>query len=174
MKRILLVALGLLVMPAMASAQVELGVDFFGLAYVDEDGQADASIGVSLPVSGFRVAFPAGTQMLIETRMEIDWSKQGDASGRGVTLVPGLNYLVNEQIYIRGEAGIDHFSFDNGGGAVSGTQYLVGGGVGTRRPLGMGILRLEAGVVKALENTDDGMPSWLSIYASAGASVVVN
>jgi len=164
-----------MVVPAMASAQVELGLDFFGITYSDVDGAADAEIGVSLPLSGMRVAFPAGDGLSIETRMELDYSKQGDASGRDITLMPGLNYMVNEQVYVRGEAGLMNFSFDPGTGtSVSGTQYMFGGAVGMRRPFGMGVLRLEAGAVKALENTDDGIPSWLDITVGAGVSVVVN
>jgi hypothetical protein len=171
----MVLALGLMVVPQVASAQVELGLDFFGISLHDEDGATDSEIGVSLPVSGMRIGFPAGAQMIIETRVEIDWSKQGDASGRDLMLMPGLNYLINDQVYVRGEAGLSNFSFDPGTGtSVSGTQYLFGGAVGMRRPLGMGILRLEAGVVKGLENTDDGIPSFLDIRAGAGASVVVN
>ncbi|MEQ1855180.1 MAG: hypothetical protein ABL963_01855 [Longimicrobiales bacterium] len=175
MRRTLVLALGLMVVPAMASAQVELGFDFFGVTYNDTDGAQDATIGVSLPLSGLRVGFMAGPQMIIETRMGFDWEKEGDASGRSLTLVPGLNYLVNDQIYVRGEAGLENFSFDNGAGtSFSGTQYVFGAGLGTRRPFGMGILRLEAGVQKALENTNDGIPSSLNIYGSAGASIAIN
>lgn len=175
MRRILVLALGLLAVPQLAFAQVELGVDFFGIDYFDEDGAADAAIGVSLPVSGLRVGFPAGSNMIIETRLEFDWAKQGDASARNLVLIPGLNYLINEQIYLRGEAGLSNFSVDPGTGtSVSGTQYLFGGGIGTRRSFGMGILRLEGGVQLGTENTDDGIPSYMNIYGSAGVSVTVN
>jgi hypothetical protein len=164
-----------MLIPAMASAQVELGLDFFGITYSDVDGASDAEIGVSLPLSGMRVAFAAGENMMIETRTEIDWSKQGDATNREITLMPGLNYMVNEQVYVRGEAGLNNFSFDPGTGtSFSGTQYMFGGAVGMRRAFGMGVLRLEAGAVKALENTDDGIPAWLDITAGVGVSVVVN
>jgi hypothetical protein len=174
MRKSLVLALGLMVVPTIASAQVELGLDFFGISYTDVDGAADAEIGASFPVSGMRVAFPAGPQILIETRIEGDWSKQGDASGKSLDLLPGINYLVNDQVYVRGEAGLSYGSFDTGTVSGSSTQYLFGGAVGMRRPLGMGILRLEAGVLKALENTDDGIPSWMQFNLSAGASVVVN
>jgi hypothetical protein len=175
MRRILVLAFGLMMAPQMVSAQLELGVDFFGVTYSDVDGAADANIGVALPLSGLRVGFAAGEGMTIETRMEFAWDKQGDASSRDLMLLPGLNYMINDQIYVRGEAGLSNFSFDPGTGtSTSGTQYMFGAAIGTRRPLGMGVLRLEAGALKALENTDDGIPSWLDIGASAGFSVVVN
>ena len=174
MRRTLVLALGLMVVPAMASAQVELGFDFLGISYNDTDGAQDATIGVTLPTSGMRIGFMAGEQMIVETRMGFAWEKEGDASSRSLMLAPGLNYLVNDQIYVRGEAGLENFNFDNGTVSVSGTQYIFGGGIGTRRPLGMGILRLEAGVQKALENTDDGIPSSLNIYGSAGVSIAIN
>jgi hypothetical protein len=172
MRRTLVLAFGLMVVPAMASAQVELGLDFFGLSYTDVDGLDDAAISVGLPVSGMRIGFMAGPQMIVETRIEADWDKIGDFSSRSIMLVPGLNYLVNDQIYVRGEAGLSYDAVDPGTGSVSDTQYLFGAGVGTRRPLGMGILRLEAGVQKALES--DASASFLNIYASAGASVAIN
>jgi hypothetical protein len=176
MKRMIgILALGLMAAPAAVSAQFEVGVDFFGLSYTKIDGLDDALITVDLPVSGMRFAFPAGAQMLIETRIEADWQKVGDSSDRSLTLVPGLNYLVNEQLYVRGEVGLQHFKSDDGTNpAISGSQYLFGGAVGTRRPMGMGIMRLEAGVVKALENQDDFLASWFAIHASAGFSVAVN
>lgn len=175
MRRTLVLALGLMVVPAMASAQVELGLDFFGITYSDVDGAQDATIGVSLPVSGLRVGFPAGENMTIETRMELDYSKQGDVSSRDLMLVPGLNFMINQQVYLRGEAGLMNYSFDPGTGtSFSGTQYMFGAAVGMRRSFGMGMLRLEAGAMKALENTDEGIPSRLDINLAAGMSVVVN
>jgi hypothetical protein len=112
--------------------------------------------------------------MMIETRMGFDWTKQGDVSFRDLTLIPGLNYMINEQVYVRGEAGLSNSSYDPGTGSISQTQYLFGGGVGMRRALGMGVFRLEAGVVKALENTDDNIPGSLDIHLSAVVGVAVN
>ena len=173
MRRTLVLALGLMVVPAMAAAQVEVGLDA-GFIYSDEDGAPDAAFGFSLPVSGARVGFAAGEQMIIETRLGFDWMKQGDASGSNLDLVPGLNYLVNDQIYVRAEAGLSRQSYDPGTGGNSQIQYLFGGGVGMRRPLGPALLRLEAGVVKGLENTDDLIPSHLDFHATVGVSAVIN
>jgi hypothetical protein len=175
MKRTFVLALGLLVAPQMASAQVELGLDFFGLNYSKVDGDDDASISVGIPESGLRVGFNAGPQMIIETRMEFDWDKHGDESGRNLILVPGLNYLVNDQVYVRGNIGLANFSFDPGTGtSVSGTQYIFGGAVGIRRALGSGaVLRVEGGADQWLENQDDFLPSELDIHGSVGISAIV-
>ena len=175
MKRTLVLALGLMVVPAVVSAQLEIGLDS-GLSYSDVDGATDATIGFSVPTSGARVAFAAGEQLLIETRLGFDWQKEGDASGNLLSLLPGVNFLVNEQVYVRGEAGLSRFSFDDGvNPSVSGTQYIFGAAVGMRRALGTGaLLRLEAGVDKALENTGDGIPSILDMHATIGVSAVIN
>jgi hypothetical protein len=174
MKRILVLALGLLVAPHAASAQVELGLDFFGLRYNDVDGDPDATIGVGIPESGLRVGFNAGPRMIIETRAEIDWDKQGDASARGITIVPGLNYLVNDQFYVRGNIGLSNFNVDNGTVSFSGTQYIFGAAAGIRRALGSGaVLRVEGGVDQWLENEDDGLPKELDIHGSVGVSAIV-
>lgn len=77
---------------------------------------------------------------------------------------------------MRGEAGLSRFSFDDGvNPSASGTQYIFGAAVGMRRALGTGaLLRLEAGVDKALENTGDGIPSSLDMHATIGVSAVIN
>lgn len=174
MKRTLVLALGLMMVPALASAQLEIGLDG-GLTYSKDDGATDASIGIELPTSGARLGFAAGPQMIIETRLGVDWQKEGDASASLISLLPGLNYLITPQVYLRGEAGLSRFSFDNGAGIEgSGTQYIFGAAVGMRRALGSGaLLRLEAGADQALENTDDGIPANLSIHATVGVSAVV-
>ncbi len=172
MKRTLVLALGLMVVPALASAQVELGLDA-GLFYSDTQGAADAAIGLQVPFSGARVGFAAGERLIVETRLSFDWFKQGGASGSGLVLVPGMNYLVNDQLYVRGEAGLSRDAFDPGTGGGSQTQYIFGGAVGMRRPLGPALLRLEAGVDKALENTDDGIPSSTEVHVSVGVSAVI-
>ena len=175
MKKTIVLALGLTVVPQLAAAQVEIGLDFFGLGYADTDGAADAQISVGIPESGLRLGFSAGPQLLIETRLEFDWDKEGDTSGRSLLLLPGVNYLLNEQIYLRANVGLANFSVDvSPTVTVSGTQYIFGGGVGMRRPLGDGaVLRLEAGADQWMENTDDGIPSSLDIHGTVGVSAIV-
>ena len=173
MKRTLVLALGLLVVPAVAAAQVEIGLDG-GLSYYDEDQAADAGILFNVPVSGTRIGFMAGPNMIIETRLGLGWFKQGDANGSSLDLIPGLNYMVTPQVYVRGEAGLTRDSFDPGTGGGSTTQYLFGGGVGMRRSLGAGaVLRLEGGVEMGMENQDDGIPSYMEIHGTVGLSAVI-
>ena len=178
MKRTFLLALGLLIVPAALVAQVEVGLDVFGITYTDVDGAADANIGISLPASGARLGFTASPQVIIETRVEADWDKQGDASSSTIFIVPGVNFLVTPQVYLRGEVGLLRVSGDNGTISASGTQYLFGGAVGMRRPLGGSgaLLRLEGGVAMGLENLDGDIPfpKTTIIHASVGVSAVVN
>jgi hypothetical protein len=174
MKKIVVLALGLLLAPQAASAQLELGFDFFGLSYSDVDGLTDAIIGLGIPASGLRIGFDAGPRMIIETLLEFDWDKQGDASARSLLLLPGLNYLVNEQFYVRGNIGLSNFNADNGTVSVSGTQYIFGAAAGIRRALGSGaVLRVEGGVDQWLENADDGLPKELDIHGTVGISAIV-
>ncbi len=174
--RSLVLALAVIAIPAAVTAQLEVGVDVVGLTYSDVDGAQDAEIGVSLPISGVRVAFPAGERLRVETRMDVEWGKQGDSSGSSITLLPGANFLVNEQVYVRGEVGLFRLAGGNATSSASGTQYLFGGAIGMRRPLGMGILRLEAGALKGVENLDGDIQfaGRLDVHVSAGVSVVVN
>jgi hypothetical protein len=168
-------AIGLLVAPQAVHAQFELGLDFFGLTYTDiDDGVDDAAIGVGIPESGLRVGFNAGPQMIIETRMEFDWDKRGDLSGRSLLLLPGLNFLVNEQVYVRGNVGLYNQAFDNGVVDGSATQYIFGAAAGIRRALGSGaVMRVEAGVDQMMENEDEGIPKELRIHGSVGVSAIV-
>lgn len=177
MRRALVLMFGLLLAPAVVSAQVEVGLDA-GLLFNKIDDVDDSQIAFSIPTVGARVGFPAGETMIVETLVSFDWFKQGDASSTDLTLAPGLNFLVGEQAYVRGEAGLMYSSFDTGTTDGSTTQYLFGAAVGLRRPLGMGgsLLRLEAGVDRLLEVEDEGLidepASWL-IRAVVGVSGVI-
>ena len=174
MKRIMVLTLGLLVGPALVSAQVEIGIDA-GFSFESISGVDDNVIGFGLPTSGMRLGFMAGEQIIVETRMGADYFKFGDNSGTDIDIVPGINFLVNDQFYVRGEAGLTRSSFDDGTGSVSSTQYLFGGAVGIRRPLGEGaVLRIEGGVDRWLENSDDFIPASTEVRVGIGVSAVVN
>lgn len=180
MKRVLVLALGLFVLPAVASAQVEVGVDgFFVLSNPSEPegatGDFDNTNSFSLPSPAVRVAFPAGETLLVESLVGFNWSSTGDVSGSSLLLMPGLSLLVGEQFYVRGEAGLMRTSFDSGTASSSATQYAFGGGGGMRMPLGdAAILRLEAVADWWLENEDDGILGRMDIRVGAGISAVVN
>lgn len=180
MKRIFVLALGLLLAPVAVSAQVEVGVDgFFTISNPSEpDGVStsfDNTNSISLPSPAVRVAFPAGETLLVESLLGFNWSSQGDDSGSALLLMPGVNFLVGEQFYVRGEAGLMRTSFDNGTVSSSATQYGFGGGAGMRMPLGdAALFRLEAAADWWLENEDDGLLGRMDIRIGAGISAVVN
>lgn len=174
MKRALLLALGLLAAPTLASAQVEVGLDA-GLTFEKITDVDDAAISIGIPLSGARVGFAAGDQLIVETRLGFDWGKQGDTSATSLGLVPGVNFLFGDGMYARGEAGLSYASFDTGTVDASSTQYMFGAAVGMRRSLGQGaLLRLEAGLDRLLENEDDGIPSSWLFGVAVGVSAVIN
>lgn len=179
MKRILVLALGLLFAPAFVSAQsmdggFEIGVDA-GLSIEKITDVDDTGVSFDVPSMGIRLAFGATPSVLVETLLQLSYSKFGDQNATAVALVPGVNIMVGEQLYVRPEAGLLYQKFDSGSFDASSTQYLFGGAVGVRRPLGMGgaILRFEAGVDRLLENSDDGVPSSWDFRGLVGVSAVV-
>jgi len=174
MKRSLVLSLVLLVAPALVSAQVEIGLDA-GLSYVSYDSPSgfdvDSDTYIDLPSSYVRVAFPAGETLLVETALGFSRSSSGGDSYSTLLVLPGVNLLLGEQFYVRGEAGL----WRGSGGGDSATQYAFGGGGGLRMPLGdAALFRVEAGVDKWLENQDDGLLGSWEIRGVVGISAVVN
>lgn len=176
MKRTFVLALGLLFMPALASAQVEIGLDA-GLGINKVKDADDTGFSFGIPVSGARIGFAAGESIIVETMLDLGYAKLGDVNATSLDLVPGINYLINDQVYVRGEAGLTYITADDGTGSVSGTQLLFGGGIGMRRMLGdAALLRLEGAVDRRLEKLDQDIPfpaSW-DIRFVVGVSAVVN
>jgi hypothetical protein len=173
MKKIFVLALGLLVVPQLVSAQLEVGLDG-GFTYSKIDDIDDSFTEFSAPTSYLRLGFMGGESLIIETALGLDWASFGDFSSTSVAIVPGVNFMVTPQVYVRGEAGLLYEKEDNGITDSSSTQYLFGGGVGMRRALGEGaLLRLEAGVDRLLENTDEGIPASWDIRALVGISAVI-
>jgi len=173
MKRSLVLALVLMFAPAMASAQVEIGLDAgLGISKVDDADNTGVSFGI--PVSGARIGFMGGETLVIETLIDFGYNKIGDTKLTGLSLVPGVNLLLGEQFYVRGEAGLSYAKVSSTGVDASTTQYLFGAGAGIRKPLGDGaLLRLEGAVDRKLENTDDGIPASWDIRGVVGISAVV-
>jgi len=183
MKRIFVLALGLLFVPAMASAQVEAGLDaFFTISNPSEPegstGSFDNTNSFELPAPVARVGFPAGETILVETILGFNWASQGDESETALVLLPGVNFLLGEQFYVRGEAGLLRMSYDDGTDSESTTQYGFGGAAGMRMPLGdAAIFRIEAGVDRWLEAKDGDVITALGrtdIRIGAGISAIVN
>lgn len=172
MKRVFVLALALLFAPAVVSAQVEIGLDA-GLNINKVDDANDTGFGFHVPTMGARVGFMAGESAVVETILSFGYDKLGDNSSTSIDLIPGLNFLVGEQFYVRGEAGLSYAKFDNGTTSASATQYLFGAGAGIRQTLGdAALLRLEAGIDRLLENTDDGIPASWNFRVVVGVSAI--
>jgi hypothetical protein len=177
MKRTLVLALGLLIVPAFVSAQVEVGLDAgFGISMIDD---ADDNINsFSLPGTWVRVAFAASPTILVEPVVGLEWFSVGDASGSDLLLLPGIVFLLGEQFYVRGEAGLFRESFDPGSGGDSTTQYAFGGEVGLRMPLGdSALFRAGIGVDRWLEVSENSVieePARTDVRLGVGISAVIN
>src|SRR5690242_2830832 len=109
MKRIWILALGLLVAPKMVSAQVEIGLDAgFGIAMPDTDG-AENITRFGLPTGGYlplfsqaRIGFVAGPTLIVETALGFNYMSFGeDDSFNALIVMPGVNFLVGPQFYVR-------------------------------------------------------------------------
>jgi len=178
MKRILVLALGLLVVPAAASAQLELGLDA-GVAVTSFDDvggfSSDSQTEIDIPTHWARLGFAAGETIMVETLVSVEYGKEGDESAMSLLLLPGINFLLGEQFYVRGEAGLSYVSVDPGTGSLSGTQYIFGGAAGLRVPLGdMAIFRAEAGVARLTEvDSDFFIPSGIVIRGGVGISAII-
>lgn len=173
MKRSLVLVLGLLVVPAFVSAQIELGLDT-GIEIDVVDG-LDNNTSFHLPSTWARVAFTWGESLLIEPLLGFEAYSEGDLSETTLMLIPGANYLLGEQFYLRGEVGVARYSASDTGVDTSWMQYGLGGGAGMRMRLGdSALLRLEAAVDYWLENADDGAPQRTNVRVVAGASAIIS
>lgn len=179
MKKTFVLALGLLVAPQMVSAQFEVGLDAgFGIAIPDAEG-ADNITRFGVPSGGFlpfiappqaRVAFAAGENLLVESVLGFNYFSSGDDSLNALFLMPGVNYLVTPQVYVRGEAGLVRLS----DGEDSETRYGFGAGVGMRRPLGnAAVVRFEVAGDKWLETEDGFEDGALDVRAIVGISAII-
>lgn len=179
MKKTFVLALGLLVVPQMVSAQLEVGLDAgFGITMPDADGSDNITrfgvpSGGALPFFAppqIRVGFAGGQSLIVESALGFDWVSSGDDSITSLLVMPGVNFLVSPQFYVRGEAGLVRFS----DGDDSITQYGFGAGAGMRRPLGgAALLRIEVGADKWLEDEDAGIDGYLDLRAIVGLSAVI-
>jgi hypothetical protein len=179
MKKIFVLAVGLLVVPQMVSAQLEIGLDAgFGIGMPDADG-ADNITRFGVPSGGYvpflsqaRVGFAAGETLIVESILGFNYVSFGeDDSLNTLVLLPGVNFLVGPQFYVRGEAGLIRVGSS---GADAETQYGFGAGAGLRRSLGSGaLLRAEVGADKWLETEEGADDGLLDIHAVVGVSVVI-
>lgn len=139
MKGILLLSACLLLAPAAARAQFELGMDG---AFTVSTGSGDAVVRLSVPTAMARIGFP-GDSFDFETLVSLNFV-HSDGSLTFLQLGPGVNFPFGEgDMYVRGEAQI---AFAAGGGD-SDTQLALGAAVGTKKQIGASDVsyRLEAG-----------------------------
>ena len=164
-------------LPPSCRRRVEIGLDA-GLGIISYDDVSGVSIDgetfFDIPSHTMRVGFPAGDQFIVETRLEGSYWSSGDESETTFTILPGVNFLLGEMFYARGEVGLRRGSFDDGSFSDSATQYAFGGAVGVRNMIGSGaVLRAEVGVDRWLENEDDGLLAAWEIGIVVGGSLVI-
>ncbi len=142
MKRLLLIAVGIAVLPIGVAAQTEIGLD--AGATILRAGGSTATL-IQVPTSWARIGFHTGDQIIFESLVTALHTRGGGSSATVLTLIPGLTFLLDEKGYLRGEVGIQYGS----GGGSSATDWGFGGAVGRRKPIlnGAAIFRIEGGLM---------------------------
>ena len=168
MKLALFLAVGLLVLPPVAKAQVELGFDS-GLTVQRILGTNLTTF--SIPATWLRVGFFPGQTIAFESLVTVDVQNASGQTATFIKFLPGVVYNWRASTYFRGEAGM--LLVDDGAG-TSGSQFAFGIAVGTKRQIGPGPLyfRVEAAVDQWRENSDFFARSAFRFLI--GISVVVN
>ena len=166
MKRALLFTMGLLALPSVGQAQVDIGLDA-GFGYLRSSGESATTF--NIPASSVRIGFPVGSSAF-ESRVVLSILNGNDETATLIYLAPGVNFPVGSNgMYLRAELSWAYA----GGGGDTGTQFGFGGAIGHKRPIGDGpvSLRFEGGVVQWLENSD--FDPVTAITAMVGFSVTV-
>ena len=165
MKRALFFAVGLLVLPPVAEAQIELGFDS-GVRVVRAGGLSQTR--VDIPAGWLRVGFP-GETFTFESLIDFTVAFSSGQTASVIRILPGIVYHYRASTYFRGEVGL--LLINEAGDSLS--QFAFGIAVGTKRQIGPGplYLRLEAGIDQWRENNDFAESS--EYRALVGISVVV-
>jgi hypothetical protein len=159
--------MGLLALPSVGQAQVDLGLDA-GLGHFRLGGESTTSF--YIPVGDVRIGFPVGSSASIESRVSLRIFNGDDETATTIFLAPGVNFPVGPNgMYLRAELAWSYV----GGGGDTGNRFGFGGALGHKRPIGDGpvSLRFEAGALQWLENSD--FYAGTSIFALVGFSVTV-
>ena len=166
MKRALLLGVGLLVLPCVAEAQLEVGFDA-GVAVRRQPGSDQTTF--SVPSGWLRVGFP-GETISFESLMEVTVLRAFGQTASLVRLLPGIAYNYRPNAYFRGEVGM--LLLNQPGSSAS--QFALGIATGTKRQLGPGplYLRLEVGLDRWLPSSDFRKSS--EFRGVVGLSVVIN
>jgi len=165
---------GLLLAPAAASAQLELGIDGgLTIDMYDVDGfDVDNLNTFAFPASWLRVGFGATEMISVETALSFQRLSQGDNSLTTIVLVPGVNVALGESgFYVRGEAGLQRISDEDDGV----TQFTVGVAAGLKKAINEGPIafRLEGGFGKVLEKENEAL-GYNRVRLLMGISATVN
>lgn len=164
MKRILLVVSAITLLPSVAAAQTELGLD--AGAVITRVGGGTLTT-IQIPTSGLRVGFHVGDRMIFEPLVTFAFVSGGGRSATALQFVPGLDFLLGDGgAYLRGEVAIAYAS--GGGGS---TDFGFGGAIGTRRTNadGTALVRVEGGI----QRWPDDFAASTVIRLLVGFSVIV-
>lgn len=166
MKLALVLSIGLLVLPSVSEAQIELGFDS-GI-------EVDRTLGINvttfdIPTRWFRIGFP-GERISFESLVTFSVTRVLDQTATAIKFLPGIVYHTRRGMYFRGEAGM--LLINDPGSSAS--QFAFGVAAGLKRQIGSGplYLRLETGVDRWRGNSDFFEHS--EFRGLVGISVVVN
>lgn len=147
-----LLALALMAAPLAAQRPVELGIDGGVTIRVNDP----SGVFAQFPTGHFRVAFPAGEKLAVETRFAFNYIKVSGLDAL-YTMTADLGLLFHfkgagpgSRPYLRPFAGIDLI----GSGGDTESQFHAGAGLGVKLPMKSDrrALRLEGGLSKGLED----------------------
>ena len=157
---------GLLVLPAVAEAQLEVGFDS---GVTVERGGGSSQTTFEIPSGWLRIGF-SGQAFTFESLFTLAWARASGQSASVVEFLPGIAYRFRGNTYVRGEVGVLLFS----AAGESASQFAYGVSVGTKRQIGPGplYLRLETGLDQWEGNNDFRERS--EFRGSVGLSVVLN
>ena len=165
MKPALFLGVGLLVLPPVAEAQLEVGFDS-GVTVERQGGTSQTTFEV--PSALLRIGF-VGQTIGFESLLTTFVRRVAGQTQTLIKLLPGISYNYRRSTYIRGEVGL---VVVNAGSSAS--QFAYGLAVGNKRQIGPGplYLRFEAAVDQWLENDD--FFSHTDFRGTIGLSVVIN
>ena len=166
MKLALFLTVGLLVLPPVAEAQVELGFD----SGVTVDRTLSNNFTTfAIPSSWLRIGIP-GETIAFESLLSFAVQSAGDQTATAIKFLPGILYHWRAGTYFKGEAGM--LLVTGGGSTLS--QFAFGVAVGNKRQIGPGplYLRFEGAVDSWQENSDFFAHS--EFRGLVGISIVLN
>ena len=175
MRKLFAVAV-LLLVPSVAQAQnLELGLDM-GLILENGFDTQDDVTNIVLPAPFLRAGYGVSENLSIEGLVSFNRASSDGTSLSTLLLLPGVNFQMSEDFYLRGEVGLQRVSFDTDGFDDSATQLGFGVAAGMRRAINDGPVswRIEGGFTRWAEDEDAGQEAYNAIRLLFGFSAVVN